>query len=97
MKQTYEEFLIELEEKWTDENIMSVLDYMGIEYDYIAPINEEYHVDDKNLIKSDNEINKKTFGYKVEKHDKERNIKTKSILYNSTNNVAPMKLELKAA
>ena len=47
MKQTYEEFLIELEEKWTDENIMSVLDYMGIEYDYIAPINEEYHVDDK--------------------------------------------------
>lgn len=34
-KQNYEDFVKELEELWTDENIKDVLDYMGIEYDYL--------------------------------------------------------------
>lgn len=33
-KQSYEDFVKELEELWTDENIKDVLDYMGIEYEY---------------------------------------------------------------
>lgn len=35
MKQSYEDFVKELEELWTDENIKDVLDYMGVEYDYL--------------------------------------------------------------
>ena len=33
-KQSYEDFVKELEELWTDENIKDVLDYTGIEYEY---------------------------------------------------------------
>ena len=35
MKQSYEDFVKELEELWTDENIKDVLDYMGVEYNYL--------------------------------------------------------------
>lgn len=44
-KQTYEDFLKELDTLWTDENIMKVLDYMNVDYEYLG--NEE----DKNMTK----------------------------------------------
>lgn len=97
MKQSYEDFVKELEELWTDENIKDVLDYMGIEYRYITPVNDEYHVSENKFFKSDFEINGKSFVYKIEEEVPEEKYETKDISYNHTKNVAPMKLKLQAA
>ena len=34
--QTYDDFLKELNTLWTDENIMKVLDYMNVDYEYLG-------------------------------------------------------------
>lgn len=47
MKQSYEDFVKELEELWTDENIKDVLDYMGVEYDYLE--NNDINWDKKGM------------------------------------------------